>query len=404
MRQVLLWCGLSGLLCGCVTAQGRGVKTPGEPPTRAEVEACTLRVTGADPYIMTRTFDASGRRVQQVSSTTGREDEPGALVTEYTYDEDGRLSRETLRELPSRAMREEKIYKYDKWGRLVREERTDSSKPGVLIVNEQQFDEFGGLKGRWTYGPSPDNSSSQHLQEIVAYIWSDGNVTEEQHRDPAGGVFHRVIYTYNGGGLRLSREDRFIGEAGERTTRRTRYVWDATGRLSEEELQVLEPDGQEPKRSQRAQYEYDATGRRVRERLDLRADGSFEQIVDYDYGCLSPVPAATVQVGGADEARPQEARVKPKPKPPAAQPAEPATPEEAPEETPAEPPAEQAKPPVGRGDKKDPLPLWEEEREEAPAKKPAKKAPKEPPKEPAKAPVKEPAKAPASEDDAGWED
>jgi YD repeat-containing protein len=280
---------------GCVTTSGRGLKTPGEPPTRADIEACALRVQQkGSGYVVTRRYDAQGRRLLQITSATGEDDAPGAEVIEYTYDEDGRLVRETTYVRPVRGMVRETTYKYDSWGRLVREEHVDAARPGFTIIYEQQFDEYGALKGRWTYGPSPDSSARPTLREIIAYVWENGRVVEERRRDPAGGVFHRVLYTYNGSGLRLSREDRAIGAAGERTTRRARYVWDAAGRLTEEEVEVLEPDGQEPRRSQRAVYEYDAAGRRLRERLDLGADGSFDQVVDYDYGCMAPSPAATV--------------------------------------------------------------------------------------------------------------
>jgi hypothetical protein len=415
MRRARLVCaGILAVCCmtqnACVTTQGRGLKTPGSPPTRAELEACTLHVQdtpGAD-HLVTRTYDQQGRRLQQITSPSGRP-EPGAEIIDYIYDGDGRLARETRHTLPDTKIEREATYKYDRWGRLVREEVIDASEPSVARITEQQFDEFGALTGRWSYGPAPDMSPGPQLLEIVGYVWEDGRVIEERRRDPAGGVFARVLYTYNGDGLRLSREDRAITEAGERATRRVRYTWDAQGRLIEEAVEVLAADGQEPKRSQRALFEYDATGRRLRERLDRGADGSFDQIVDYDYGCMAPVPAATV-IGagdGASEQRSLEALVGGDPAPakePAKQPVKAAAPAKTAEPAasdaamraaglgPAEPapePAKTAAPAKAAEEEEvDTSALWEEEGEE-----PAKKKKEEKKAAPAAPPAEE-----------GWED
>lgn len=132
----------------------------------------------------------------------------------------------------------------------------------------------------------------------ISYYYDDGDerITSAIETPPDGNAFE-YFYYYDSAD-RLIRKDK--APAGAEPIERTTYVYDAAGRLTEENID-LDVDGTNDRGWK---YDYDACGRRRRDELDRSLDGTVELRRSYSYndrGFLVTVEENGMAAGFVDQ-------------------------------------------------------------------------------------------------------
>lgn len=180
-----------------------------------EQSICAEDNTG---YLSTNTYDSENRLIRNVYESVGGQKLKN--TTEYTYDEAGKLTKETRTETDG--MRHIYAYSYNNNGQLTRVDRKVTNKKGSTQQESYEiytYDKQGNKVNWW---------ERQGARRIWTYD-DRGNVLSETEKDKNGSVLVKMTYTYDDQDRLLS-ESWYQGNASKQTEAYV-YTYDEAGRV-----------------------------------------------------------------------------------------------------------------------------------------------------------------------------